>query len=228
MLPESPTKDTSAEPREVEASSRAASGGRSPADAGRPAAPAARRVDLEKVRAAILPALAAYGVELFDVEWLTDRAGWTLRVFIERPGAKDASGGVTLDDCVEVSRDVSSVLDVEDLIPHHYNLEVSSPGLDRRLRGPADYARFVGQLAKVKLKKPAPDGQRVLRGLLEEAPEGHVAVLADGKRVEVPTSDVEEGRLVYELQTGQKKGKPKSGSGGREAASKRERGGPRK
>ena len=176
-------------------------------------------VDLEKVRAALTPALAAYGVELFDLEWLTERAGWTLRVFIERPGAKDAAGGVMLEDCVEASREVSAVLDAdEELIPHHYNLEVSSPGLERKLRGPGDFVRFVGMLAKVKLSRPAPDGQRVLRGLLEEAPEGRVAVRVDGKRVEVPVADVAEGRLVYELQTGQKMGKPKRGT-----ASKRSR-----
>lgn len=173
-------------------------------------------VDLEKVRAALAPAFAASGVELFDLEWLTDRAGWTLRVVIERPGAEDAAGGVTLEDCVQVSRDVSAALDLdEELIPHHYNLEVSSPGLERKLRGPADFARFVGMLAKVKLSKPAPDGQRVLRGLLEEAPEGRIAVRVDGKRVEAPAADVDEARLVYELQTGQKKGKPKRGAAGK-------------
>ncbi len=184
-------------------------------------------VDLEKVRAALAPVLAAHGVELVELEWTTERAGWTLRLFIERVGSEDASGGVTLEDCVEVSRDSSSVLDVEDLIPHHYNLEVSSPGLDRKLRGEADFARFRGQLAKVKLTRPAPDGQRVLRGPLEEAPEGRVAVRVDGKRIEVPAADVDEARLVYELQTGQKKGKPKGGRKTGKATDSRERGGPR-
>lgn len=196
------------------------------------ALPGARGVDLDKVRAAIAPVLAAHGVELFDIEWLTERAGWTLRVTIERPGAAagpaDATFGVTLDDCAEVSRDVSSTLDVEDLIQHQYHLEVSSPGLERKLRGPADFVRFRGHLAKVKLARPAPDGQRVLRGPIEEAPEGRVAVLADGKRIEVSAADVEEARLVYELPTGQKqkKGKPKGGHKGKPAAG-RERGGPR-
>lgn len=223
MLPDTHVKSTSAEPDTgAPASVRLPFGGAAAAGL----APVVKAgVDVEKVRAAIIPALAASGLELFEVEWLTERAGWTLRVFIERPGAQDASGGVTLEDCVVVSRDVSSVLDGEDLIPHHYNLEVSSPGLERKLRGPSDYVRFVGQLAKVKLKKAAPDGQRVLRGLLEEATEGRVAMRVDGKRVEVAASDVEEGRLVYELQTGQKKGKPKRGPGGRTPASKQERGG---
>jgi ribosome maturation factor RimP len=184
-------------------------------------------VDLEKVRAALLPVLTAHGVEPVEIEWLTERSGWTLRVTIERIGAtsSDASGGVSLEDCVEVSRDCSAVLDVEDLIAQHYSLEVSSPGLDRKLRGPADFVRFRGQLAKVKLARPAPDGQRVLRGHLEEAPEGSIAVNVDGKRIEVPAADVEEARLVYELQTGQKKGKP--GKGGRKTASSRDRGRPR-
>jgi len=152
----------------------------------------------------------ALGLDLVDVEWTTDRVGWTLRVTIERPGFKEASGGATLEDCVEVSRGSSAVLDLmEDLIPQHYHLEVSSPGLDRKLRGHADFIRFQGQLVKVKLGKPAPDGQRVLRGKLEEATEGRIAVLVDGKRIEASTDDVEEARLVYELQPEPKKGKPK-------------------
>ncbi len=169
-------------------------------------------VDLAKVHGAIAPVLAAHGVTLVELSWQTDRGGWTLRLTIERTGTTEASGGVTLEDCVEVSRDVSAVLDVEDLIAQHYNLEVSSPGLDRKLRGPEDFVRFRGQLAKVKLSKPAPDGQRVLRGTLAEIADGRVAVLADGKLIDVPFEDVEEARLVFELQTGQKKGKPKGGS----------------
>jgi ribosome maturation factor RimP len=186
-------------------------------------------VDLEKVREKVAPVLAAHRVELVDIEWLTERAGWTLRVTIERvgtsasgsssglrgatsaqsvsmgPQAAPNPGGVTLDDCVEVSRDISAVLDVEDLIPHHYSLEVSSPGLDRKLRGPSDFVRFRGQRAKLKLTAPAPDGQRVLRGVLEEAPEGMVAVIVDGKRIEVPIGEIGEAQLVYELSTTPKK-----------------------
>ncbi len=183
-------------------------------------------VDLQKVRAAIAPVFAAHGVDLVELTWLTDQGGWTLRLTIERagsqglaPGADQGAGGatfgVTLADCVDVSRECSAVLDVEDLIPQHYNLEVSSPGLDRKLFGPADYVRFRGELVKVKLAKPAPDGQRVLRGTLEEAADGRIAVLADGKLISAPFEDVEEARLVFELQTGQKKGKPKGGPKGK-------------
>jgi len=165
-------------------------------------------VDLARVRDAIAPVLATHGVLLVDLEFLTERAGWTLRITIEREGsgAGDNGFGVTLEDCADVSRDISSVLDVEDLIPQEqYNLEVSSPGLDRPLRTAADFVRFVGKAAKVKLKHPAPDGQRLLRGLLVEAPEGKVAVIVDGKRIEAPLDDIAQANLVYELSTQPKK-----------------------
>jgi ribosome maturation factor RimP len=172
-------------------------------------------VDLGRVRAALAPLLSAHGVDLVDIDWLTERAGWTLRITIERPGSTDGGGGVTLDDCAEVSRDASSLLDVEDLIPQRYHLEVSSPGLDRPLRTPAEFARFAGKPAKVKLAEPAPDGQTVLRGTLAEAPEGTVAVVVDGRRVEVPFASVVEAQLVFELHPQpKKKPKPRGARGG--------------
>ena len=182
-------------------------------------------IDLDRIRAAVGPVLATHGVSLVDVEWFTDQGTWTLRLTIEREGlslSSDPSGGVSLDDCAEVSRDVSSVLDVEEFVAHHYSLEVSSPGLERRLRLPSDFVRFRGKTARVKLARPAPDGQRLLRGELAEAPEDKVAVIVDGKRIEAPFADVVEARLVYELVTAPKKGptagkskrgKPKGGAG---------------
>lgn len=162
-------------------------------------------VDLARVRDIVLPVLAPFGVELFDLAWLTEQGGWTLRVTIERPGSTDDSGGVSLEDCVDVSRAVSEVLDAADAVAPHYNLEVSSPGLDRPLRHEADFARFLGRTARVKLAKPAPDGQRLLRGSLDEAPAGSIAVVVDGKRVEAPYADVVEANLVFELSPQPKK-----------------------
>jgi len=163
--------------------------------------PVVAGVDLDRVRAAIAPVLSAHGVDLWDLEFMTEHGGWTLRIVIERGDAEksDASGNVSLEDCAEVSRDASAVLDVEDLIPQRYRLEVSSPGLDRTLRREADFIRFVGKTARVKLKRPAPDGQRVLRGHLDTAPASAIAVIVDGKRIEVPFADVEEANLVFEL-----------------------------
>jgi ribosome maturation factor RimP len=173
----------------------------------------AHDVDVARVRAAIAPVLVAHGVSVVEVVWTHEPLGWTLRITIERPDAWDASGpflgaGVSLEDCAEVSRGVSAVLDEletqaqeqrgESLLPEAYHLEVGSPGLDRPLQNEADFRRFRGLLAKVKLKKPASDGQRVLRGTLEAAADGHVAVLVDGKRLEAPYEDVASAHLVYE------------------------------
>ena len=161
---------------------------------------------LPRVRAAIGPVLLARGVSLVELAWVTDRAGWVLRLTIEHEGTTEQGGGVTLEDCVEVSRGVSAVLDAEDFIGPAYHLEVSSPGLDRPLRTPAEFARFAGKLCRVKLTHPAPDGQRLLRGTLLDAAEGRIAVLVDGKRIEAPFGDVAEANLVFELVPQPKKG----------------------
>jgi ribosome maturation factor RimP len=162
-------------------------------------------IELDRIRVALGPVLSMHGITLVDVEWFTDQGAWTLRLTIEREGNVDAGGGVSLDDCADVSRDASAVLDVEDIVPHHYNLEVSSPGLDRKLKRPEEFVRFRGKLARVKLARPAPDGQRLLRGVLAEAAEGMVAVIVDGKRIEAPFDDVVEARLVFELEPQPKK-----------------------
>lgn len=170
-------------------------------------------VDLQRVQDALAPVLRVHGVECVEVQWLTGRSGWTLRVTIERPNTTAKTGfGVMLEDCVDVSRDLSVVLDAEDLIPHHYNLEVSSPGLDRPLRTMAEIRRFAGELAKVKLKQPAEDGQRVLRGRIEDVGDTTFGLSVDGKAFEVALDNVAEAHLAYELATSPKPtGKPSSG-----------------
>lgn len=175
-------------------------------------------VDLGRVRALVEPVLPAHGVSLVELEWATDQGGWVLRLTIERPGSTDRGGGVTLADCADVSRDVSAALDAqEEVIPHHYNLEVSSPGVERPLRTEAEFARFSGQLAKVKLARPAPDGQRVLRGALDQAPAGQVAVIVDGKRIAVPFADVVEAHLVFEIGAQPKKKNASSKGGAKQS-----------
>ncbi len=175
---------------------------------------------LAPIRAAIEPVLRAHGVELADVAWTTEHASLTLRVTIERPlpeGTKwrpELGFGVNLDDCADVSRDVSTALDaIDDVMPAAYSLEVSSPGLDRPLHGAKDFARFAGALVKVKLKKPAADGQRLLRGtLLDVADVGCIAVLVDGKRLDASIEDVAEANLVFELTKNEKA--PRAGKSG--------------
>lgn len=172
-------------------------------------------VDLARVREVVTPVVIAHGLVLVDLEWTTERSGWTLRVTVEpesaaalpMPTDPNFAWGVSLEQCAELSRDLSTALDVADAISPRYSLEVSSPGLERKLRSLADFRRFAGLLAKVKLTRPAPDGQRVLRGVIASEVEGEaIAIVADGKRIEVPFADVESANLVYELSPQPKKG----------------------
>lgn len=107
---------------------------------------------LEKIRALAEPVLASLKLELVELEFKHEGRDWYLRFFI------DKEGGVTLDDCGDFSHEIGTLLEVEDPIPQAYRLEVSSPGLDRPLKKPADYQRFVGQLIKLKtFEKLDPD-----------------------------------------------------------------------
>lgn len=99
---------------------------------------------VEKIEELIQPLLEDLGFELVDLEYQREQRGWALRFFL------DKEGGITLDDCAAASREISTMLDVEDVIPTAYNLEVSSPGLERPLKKLADYERFAGELIKIK------------------------------------------------------------------------------
>jgi ribosome maturation factor RimP len=147
---------------------------------------------LGRVRALAEPLAAAHGLEVCEVEW----SGRALRVVIDRP---EGQGEVTLEDCAQLSRDLSTALDIEDFITQSYNLEVSSPGLDRPLKSERDFRRNLGKLCKVKLHEPAPDGQRVLRGKLLEATGGSVVMDVDGNRHEVSLGNIAGARLVIDF-----------------------------
>jgi ribosome maturation factor RimP len=92
------------------------------------------------------PIVAEFGLELVDVEFRQQGRQWVLCVYI------DKEGGVTLDDCADFSREFSTVLDVEDVVPSAYRLEVSSPGLDRPLKKREDYTRFAGEMVRIKTR----------------------------------------------------------------------------
>jgi ribosome maturation factor RimP len=150
----------------------------------------------------IEPIVRAHGAELVDLE-LKPEHGWVLRVYVEKAGAaanrlstRDAA--IDLELCANISRDLSPALDVYDLIPHAYHLEVSSPGVERPLRGEDDFVRFEGQKARLKLRE-AVGGQRVLIGELAGASGGIVRVTAGKQTHEVPLSLIESARLVFEF-----------------------------
>ena len=99
---------------------------------------------IEQVEALVEPILADLGFELVDIEYQREAHGWVLRFLLDR------EGGINLDECAVASREISSILDVEDVIGTAYSLEVSSPGIDRPLKKAKDFERFAGQLAKIK------------------------------------------------------------------------------
>ncbi|MGB5353721.1 MAG: ribosome maturation factor RimP [Woeseia sp.] len=129
------------------------------------------------------------GYELSDLEMKLGGRDGVLRVFIDRPE------GIGLEDCEVVSRQVSALLDVEDPLPGHYVLEVSSPGLDRRLTKPEHYQRFLGEEVKIKLRFPA-DGRRNFRGALKAANDENIEVEVDGVAHSLQIAMIESARLV--------------------------------
>lgn len=134
------------------------------------------------------PELKAIGVELVEVEFGREEVGDVLRLYIDHPE------GVTLDRCVEVSRYVGPVLDMEDFIPEAYNLEVSSPGIDRPLRKPGDFKRFEGEPVKLETIAPV-GGRRRYKGRLAGFDDGLVAVDCDGTVHTVHIENVKRAKL---------------------------------
>jgi ribosome maturation factor RimP len=152
------------------------------------------------VREAAARVAASYGLEVFDVEFRRESHGMVLRVRIDRPGpAATADDSVSVDDCANVSRDLSAILDVEDLVPTQYTLEVSSPGLDRPLRGEGDFARFAGRRAKLVLRERI-DGQGFFKGRLGGVDGGAVVLDADdGRTRHVPIAAIARANLEVEF-----------------------------
>jgi len=133
--------------------------------------------------------LPGMGLEFFDAQFRKEGHGWVLRLFIDHPE------GVSLDHCEEVSRELSAFLDAEDLIGHPYHLEVSSPGLNRPLRNPAEFRRFLGRQAKIKLHE-AMDGQKVFIGEITLADEEAVTLnLENGVLARCPYESIGKARL---------------------------------
>jgi len=136
------------------------------------------------------------GYELVDLTFIRERVGWVVRVFIDHLEGHAPDGvGVSFSDCEEMSRDLSAVLDVEDPVPCAFTLEVSSPGLDRPLRTPEHFSRYVGQKAKVRLERGS-DGRRNFHGTLVAASGDRFTIDVDGREFELSVSNVATARLV--------------------------------
>src|SRR5688500_7831573 len=137
----------------------------------------------------IAPVVTGMGYELVDLQ-VSNRGG-LLRLFIDKPG------GIGLEDCAAVSRQLTRVLEVEGV--EYDRLEVSSPGLDRPLRKAQDVARFAGQKADVRMRTPDAGGRRRFVGVLRGENEGRVSLELDGQTVALAIEDIERARLVPEL-----------------------------
>jgi ribosome maturation factor RimP len=145
--------------------------------------------DIEHLEAALSPVVTDQGMELVDLEFRTEGTGWVLRLFVDR------QGGVTVEDCARVSRDCSVVLDAEDLIDKRYRLEVSSPGIERRLRKPAHFEDQVGNRVRVEMKKPVGGRRRVTGELLEVGPTGIAVQAARDESVEIAFDNIKKANL---------------------------------
>jgi ribosome maturation factor RimP len=147
---------------------------------------------LERVRELAEPIIKELNLDLVDIEYLPQRGRGIVRIII------DKDNGVTLDDCTKVNREVGYILEIKDLFFHPYQLEVSSPGLERPLKTLGDFEKFLGR--KVSLKtSDLLNGKRNFKGTLKQVQNGAVLLEMDGELWEIPFSLVRHAKLVYEF-----------------------------
>jgi len=144
-----------------------------------------------QLEALIEPAVTALGFELVGTEYLSQGRHSVLRIYI------DHEEGIDVDDCAEVSRQVSAVLDVEDPIKGEYTLEVSSPGVDRPLFKPEHYQQYSGSLAEIRLRSPL-DGRRKFKGRMHGVKDGQVVIDVDGVEYTLALDNIEKANLIHE------------------------------
>lgn len=139
----------------------------------------------------ITPGLDAMDIELVDIQYTKEGGRWFLRIFIDQPG------GIGLDDCQRVSEYIDPLLDEHDPVPHAYTLEVSSPGIERPLKKPADFERFTGRRISLSTYVPV-EGKRKHKGTLVAASNYSLTLDADGSSIVIPMEQVASARLVAE------------------------------
>lgn len=157
-------------------------------------------MDLEKIREAAERVAKSEGVEVFDVEWKVGKQRF-LRVYLDRPPGplNPENLGISHRDCERVSEQLSVILDVEELIPGPgYVLEISSPGMDRKLVKESDYERFAGRLAKIWLNEPL-EGKAYVEARLAGIAEGHVKLSIKDRELTTPYTNIKKANLVVEF-----------------------------
>jgi len=154
----------------------------------------------ERLDTLIHTTVTGLGYDLWGYEYRPQTESALLRIFI------DAEQGITVEDCGRVSNQLSASLDVEDLIPVAYILEVSSPGIDRVLFIPAHYALYVGQQIKVRTRLPV-EKRRNFVGKLQDANDTHIFMEVEGTVFEIPYDIIDRGRIVLDIRPQRKGGK---------------------
>lgn len=150
------------------------------------------RTVTQEVAGFVEPILEEMGYELVDVAYVSRNGRWVLQLFI------DKEGGVTIDDCAAVSREIGDLIDVRDIISHEYVLEVSSPGLDRPLKKMKDFRWAVGRKVRIRTAQPR-EGRRNFTGRLERVEEDVITLLVDETELSFSIEGLEKANLVYEF-----------------------------
>jgi ribosome maturation factor RimP len=149
---------------------------------------------VKQVENLVEPILEEMGYELVDVEYVSIYGRWILRLFV------DKEGGVTIGDCARISEELGDLIDVKEIIRHEYNLEVSSPGLDRPLKKEKDLSRALGKRVKIRMTTPL-EGRRNFTGVLLRYGDGILHLEVDGQEVALSWPDVAKANLIYEFKS---------------------------
>jgi len=147
---------------------------------------------LSKIDRLIEPVAEEMGFELVDTEYLCENGRWVLRVYL------DKEGGITIDDCATSSREIGGLIDIKEVFDHGYVLEVSSPGLNRRLRREKDFMDVLDKMVKITMSKPL-DGRRNFKGRLSRVQDGILHIVIENEIVEIPLQGVKKANLIYEF-----------------------------
>lgn len=148
---------------------------------------------MERIKEIVMPVVDSFGLVLDDIEYITHGRRWILRIYI------DKEGGVSLDDCEKVSVKLSDMLDAENIVPHAYLLEVSSPGLDRPLKRLQDYIRYTGRLIKLSARIPYNNRTTFAGHIISVKGDIITIDTENGGSIEIPFSDIAKARLEVEF-----------------------------
>ncbi|GAB4432361.1 MAG: ribosome maturation factor RimP [bacterium] len=148
---------------------------------------------VEKVEEIAKPVVEGEGLAIYDIEYKREPEGWVLRLFLYRE-----EGGISIDDCVKVSRQLNVLLDVEDIIGHPYNLEVSSPGLTRSLKKISHFEKSLNSLVKIKTKEPVA-GERIIQGVIKEVEGNIITVTKDNRDLKIDFNNILSAKLEIDI-----------------------------